>query len=86
MDGAVHMRKASEPPAERSNILSEPRRVMNREGENTEVFYIKAGRSAVRLLREMETMLPLRSDIPRIRKRISRLEKAFGKPRRRPKR
>jgi hypothetical protein len=31
-------------------------------------------------------MLPLRSDIPRIRKRISRLEKAFGKPRRRPKR
>lgn len=59
---------------------------MDREGVNAEGFYIKAGRSAVRLLREMETMLPLRSDIPRIRKRISRLEKAFGDPKRKPKR
>ena len=64
----------------------EPQSVMNRETENAEAFYIKAGRSAVRLLKEMETMLPLRSDIPRIRKRISRLEKAFGGPKRRPRR
>lgn len=60
----------------------EPQSAMNREGENAADFYMKAGRSAVRLLREMETMLPLRSDIPRIRKRISRLEKAFAPPKR----
>ena len=77
---------APDSPEERSNRLSEPQSVMNREGETAEAFYIRTGRSAVRLLREMETMLPLRSDIPRIRKRISRLEKAFGDPKRRPKR
>lgn len=42
------------------------------------VTYIEAGQSAVRLLKVLASMIPLRSDIPKIRDEIGRLEKVFG--------
>lgn len=39
--------------------------------------YIEAGRSAVVLLKALIDLIPLRSDAPKIRDEIARLEKIF---------
>ena len=39
----------------------------------------EAGKQAVRLLKQMAAMLPLRSDTPQIKEEIARIEKIFGR-------
>jgi hypothetical protein len=50
---------------------------MDDRSKETDTSYIEAGQSAVRLMKEMAAMIPLRSDSLKIRERILRIEQVF---------
>lgn len=45
----------------------------------TDTPYIEAGQSAVRLMKQMAEMIPLRSDSRKIREQILRIEQVFDR-------
>ncbi|MGH6619240.1 MAG: hypothetical protein ACREF6_06830 [Alphaproteobacteria bacterium] len=45
----------------------------------TDTPYIEAGQSAVRLMKKMAEMIPLRSDSRKIREQILRIEQVFDR-------
>jgi hypothetical protein len=50
---------------------------MDDRSKETDTSYIEAGQSAVRLMKEMAAMIPLRSDSRKIRERILLIEQVF---------
>ncbi len=50
---------------------------MDDRSKEMDTSYIEAGQSAVRLMKEMAAMIPLRSDSLKIRERILRIEQVF---------
>lgn len=70
-------------PVKRIPIIDDPvsARVvedkMDDRSRETDASYIEAGQSAVRLMKEMAAMIPLRSDSRKIRERILRIERVF---------
>ena len=55
------------------------RNKMDDRSRETDTSYIEAGQSAVRLMKEMAEMIPLRSDSRKIRERIHRIEQVFDR-------
>jgi hypothetical protein len=52
--------------------------VMDNDEVRDDAAYREAGRAAVRLLKTLAELIPLRSDTPEIKKEIARLEKVLG--------
>lgn len=52
---------------------------MDDRSNETDTSYIEAGQSAVRLMKKMAAMIPLRSDSRKIREQILRIEEVFDR-------
>lgn len=57
---------------------------MDDRSNETDTSYIEAGQSAVRLMKKMVAMIPLRSDSRKIREQILRIEEVFDRDKHEP--